>query len=404
MDTTAKGRPSQTIRVLYLDHTARLSGAELALARLLGALDRTRVEPIVVLAEDGPLYELLTREAVDTHVLPLQEKLRNVRKGSLGLVGLLRQIRSLGSLWRYSQRIGRFAQEKRVDLIYANSLKSDVYGAMAARFAGVPLIWHMHDRIDDRYLPAVAAWLVRFLARRLPTCVIANSASTLEALRLSARKRATIISSGLTHEHIERSWVPRRSNPIPQIGIVGRIAPWKGQDVFLEAAAQILRKGIAAHFRIAGSAMFDEENFEQKLYRLAQDLGIRKHVEFLGFSDIPAFLRCLDILVHASRIPEPFGQVIIEGMGAELPVVATDGGGPREIIENGRTGLLVPMGDAEALASALTQLLAQPDWARSLAAAGRRHALEHFTVEKSARRSEALYEELVGVPAGERYT
>lgn len=395
MDTTPNGRPSQPIRVLYLDHTAKLSGAELALVRLLGALDRSRVEPIVALAEDGPLYELLTRESIDTYVLPLDEKLRNVRKGSLGLLGLLRQIRSLGSLWRYSQRIGRFAQEKHVNLIYTNSLKSDVYGAMAARSAGVPLIWHMHDRIDDHYLPAAAAWLVRLLARRLPSCVVANSASTLEALKLSARERAAIIASGLTREHIERSWAPRRSNPIPQIGIVGRLAPWKGQDVFLRAAALLLRKGIAAHFRVAGSAMFGEETFERELYALAQELEIRKHVEFLGFSDVPVFLQSLDILVHASRIPEPFGQVVIEGMAAELPVVATDGGGPREIIEDGRTGLLVPMGDAAALAEALARLLAQPEYSRSLATAGRRHVLEHFTVEKCARQSEALYEELL---------
>ena len=394
MDATAK--TGRAIRVLYLDHTARLSGAELALARLLGALDRTRVEPIVALAEDGPLFELLMRQSIDTHVLPLHEKLRNVRKGSLGLVGVVRQIRSLGTLWRYSQRVGRFAREKSVDLIYTNSLKADVYGALAARFAGVPLIWHMHDRIDGRYLPAAAAWLVRLLARSLPSCVVANSASTLEALNLGDSKPAAIIASGLTREHMERSWVPQRSNAVPQIGIVGRIAPWKGQDVFLEAAALLLRKGIAAHFRIAGSALFGEESYERELYRLAQELGIRKDVEFLGFSDVPVFLRSLDILVHASKIPEPFGQVIIEGMGAELPVVATDGGGPREIIENGRTGLLVPMGDATALAEALAGLITQPERAHSLAAAGRRHVLEHFTIEQSARRSEVLYQELVG--------
>lgn len=395
MDRACEPQAERPIRVLYLDHTARLSGAELALARLLGALDRTRVEPIVVLAEDGPLYELLAQQSLDAQVLPLHERLRNVRKGSLGLVGLLRQIRSLGSLWRYSRRIGQVARERRVDLIYSNSLKSDFYGALAARFYGVPLIWHIHDRIDDRYLPRLAAWLVRLLARRLPTCVVANSASTLETLRLRGTQRSAIICSGVTREHIERSWIPRRSNPVPQIGILGRIAPWKGQDVFLEAAALLLREGFPARFRIAGSPLFGEEAFERQLYELAQKLGIRKHVEFLGFSDVPVFLCSLDILVHASKIPEPFGQVIVEGMAAELPVIATDGGGAREIIENGRTGLLVPMGDARALAEALRQLLAEPERARRLAAAGREHVLEHFAVEQSARQSEALYSRLL---------
>jgi glycosyltransferase involved in cell wall biosynthesis len=395
MDRITNPTASHPIRVLYLDHTAKLSGAELSLARLLGALDRARVEPIVVLAEDGPLYELLTQQSVDTHVVPLNEKLLNVRKDSLGLAGLIRQIRSLRSLWRYSRRLGQFAREQRVHLIYANSLKSDFYGAIAARLAGVPLIWHMHDRIDDHYLPRLAAWLVRLLASCLPICVVANSTSTLETLRLRCTKRSAIIASGLTRDHIERSWVPRRSNPIPQIGIVGRIAHWKGQDIFLQAAALLLREGVAARFRIAGSPMFGEVDFERQLYELAQKLGIRKHVEFLGFSDVPSFLRSLDILVHASRIPEPFGQVIVEGMAAELPVIATDGGGAREIIEHGRTGLLVPMGDAAALSQALAQLLARPEQARALAVAGRQHVLEHFTIEKSARCSEALYQRLL---------
>ena len=383
------------IRVLYLDHTARLSGGELALARLLAALDRTRVEPVVVLAEEGPLRELLMRQSIEAQVLPLDEKLRNVRKESLGLVGWISRIGALGSIWRYAWRVSRFARERGVQLIYSNSLKADFYGTVAARLAGVPIVWHVRDRIEEGYLPRAAVWLVRLFAHYLPVCVVANSASTLATLRLGRGRRAAVIASGLTREHIERCWVPQRSNPTPRIGIIGRIAPWKGQDVFLEAAAKLLGQGLAARFCVAGAALFGEEAFDRQLHERVASLGLEGRVEFLGFSDVPAVLRSLDVLVHASKTPEPFGQVIIEGMAAELPVVATDGGGAREIIDNGRTGILVPMGDAAALAEALAQLLTQPARARALAAAGRRHVLEHFTVEKSARQSEALYEELV---------
>jgi glycosyltransferase involved in cell wall biosynthesis len=386
---------SHPIRVLYLDHTAKPSGAELALVRLLGELDRSRVEPIVVLAEDGPLLQLLSQQSIEAHVVPLSANLREVRKDSLSFGGLLAQVRSLRGLWRYARHLGCFARQRRVDLIYSNSLKSDVYGVMAARMAGVPIIWHIHDRIDELYLPRTAVWLMRLLARRLPTCVVANSASTLETLKLKGRKRAAIIAIGVTRDHIQRCWAPRTPNPTPLVGIVGRLAPWKGQDVFLQAAALLLREGFPARFQIIGSAMFGAEAFERHLHELAAQLGIREHVQFLGFSDVPPVLRSLDVLVHASKIPEPFGQVIIEGLAAELPVVATDGGGAREIIENGRTGLLVPMGDARALADALAQLLAQPERARALAAAGREHVLQHFTIEQSARHSEALYEQLL---------
>jgi glycosyltransferase involved in cell wall biosynthesis len=383
------------IRVLYLDHTARLSGGELALARLLAALDRTRVEPLVALAEEGPLRELLARESIETHLLPLREGLRNVRKDSLGFGGWVAQIGALGSLWRYAWRVSRLARQRGVQLLYSNSLKADFYGTLAARLAGVPIVWHVRDRIEQGYLPPAAVWIVRLLARHLPVCVVANSASTLATLKLGRRRRAAVIASGLTREHIERCWVPQRTNPTPRIGIIGRIAPWKGQDVFLEAAARLTRAGISARFCIVGAAMFGEEAFDRQLHEQAAGLGLTDRVEFLGYSDVPTVLRSLDVLVHASKTPEPFGQVIIEGMAAELPVVATDGGGASEIIENGRTGVLVPMGDAAVLAEALAQLLRQPERARALAAAGRRHVLEHFTVEKSARQSEALYEELI---------
>jgi glycosyltransferase involved in cell wall biosynthesis len=329
----------------------------------------------------------------------LSQSVTELRKDSLDLAGTIGQVRSLGRLWRYARRLSCFARQLQVDLIYSNSLKSDFYGAVAARMAGVPIIWHIRDRIEDGYLPRVAVRLVRLLARHLPTCVVANSVSTLETLRLNGNQRTAIIASGLTREYIERCWVSTRSNSVPQIGIVGRLAPWKGQDVFLEAAALLLKGGTAARFQIVGSAMFAESAFERQLQELAATLGIRQHVEFLGFSDVPAVLRCLDVLVHASKIPEPFGQVIIEGLAAGLPVIATDGGGAREIIEDGRTGLLVPMGDARALAEAMAHLLAHPERARSLAVAGREHVLAHFTVEKAARRSEALYERLLRAPA-----
>jgi len=386
------GRP---IRVLYLDHTARLSGAELALAGLLAALDPSRVEPIVMLAEDGPLRELLSGKGIQTHVLPMNERIRQVRKDSLGVLGLLRQVRSLGALCRYAWRVGRFARCTGVDLIYANSLKADLYGAVAARLCGIPLVWHVHDRIDERYLPRSSVWLLRLLARHLPRAVVANSGSTLATLRLSRAMRTAVIANGLTPEHVARSFGPPPRNNPARIGIVGRLTAWKGQHVFLEAAAQLLRRGVRARFIIVGSALFGEDAFEAQLRRQAAALGIEAEVEFLGFRDVPPVLRTLDILVHASTIPEPFGQVITEGLAAGLPVIATDGGGAREIIEDGRTGVLVPMGDATALADALAQLLAQPERARRLAAAGREHVLAHFTIDKSARRSEAFYEELL---------
>ena len=384
------------LRVLYLDHTAELSGGELALLRLLGALDRNRVTPIVALASPGPLVDALRAIDVDTHVVPLDPRVREARKDALGPGGLAVRVCQLGTLARYARELAAFARAERADLLYANSLKSDLYGALAGRRARVPVIWHVRDRIETDDLPAPAVWLMRCLARRWPACVVANSASTLATLRLGTARPTEVIGSGLTPDTIERCSGPRTASAVARIGLIGRIAPWKGQDVFLRAAAEVLRQGYAARFEIVGKALFGEQAFERRLPALAHELGIAAQVEFRGFqADIPAVLRSLDVLVHASTTPEPFGQVIVEGMAAGLPVIATDGGGAREIVSAGVTGLLVPMGDVAALAAALCRLLARPHEARALGAAGRAHALAHYTVEGFARRSEALYERVV---------
>jgi glycosyltransferase involved in cell wall biosynthesis len=390
--------PARPVRVMYLTHTAKLSGAELGLARLLAALDRTRVEPIVALAEDGPLRGLLTSNSVETIVLPLNRKVLDVRRKSLGVTGVLRQVTAVGELWRYARRIGRLAQERGIDLIHANSLKAGFYGSLAGRFARVPVIWHVHDRIEEDYLPRAMVWLIRGFARYVPACIVANSRSTLGTLRLKATQHSAVIAPGVSREHLDCGRVERPPNPLPRVGIIGRIAPWKGQDIFLRAAAQLLHAGTRLHFCVAGAPLFGEEDFERELRQLTDTLGIRNDVEFLGFIHVPKFLPSLDILVHASKIPEPFGQVIAEGLAARVPVIATDAGGVREIIENGRTGILVPMNDPAALANAIARLLDDPETGRRLAAAGRNHVLEHLTVERSARASETLYERLMEYP------
>ncbi len=124
--------------------------------------------------------------------------------------------------------------------------------------------------------------------------------------------------------------------------------------------------------------------------------GLENTVEFLGFQDdIPGILARTDIVVHASTLGEPFGQVVIEGMAAGKPVIATDGGALPEIIESGKTGLLVPMSDAAEMADAIEWLLADPARAQAMGAAGQAHARSKFTSWHVARNIEAVYEAIL---------
>jgi glycosyltransferase involved in cell wall biosynthesis len=165
--------------------------------------------------------------------------------------------------------------------------------------------------------------------------------------------------------------------------MVGRLAPWKGQDVFLRAFAKAFPNGEATAV-IAGSAMFGEDEFAVSVQTLVEGLCVAGRVTLAGFvDDVPALLSDTDVLVHASVLPEPFGQVIIEAMAAGCAVIASDAGGPSEIVTNEIDGLLVRPGDVEALGAALRRLLAGPELRQRLAKAGLERA-EDFLPGKVA--------------------
>jgi glycosyltransferase involved in cell wall biosynthesis len=404
--------------VMFLDHTASMGGGEVALLHLAQRLDRSRYVPLVVLSSDGSLRHKLEESGVETRVLSLSSRVVSTRKDTLGWRALLQPTAALRTL-AYCRRLARFMRARRVDIVHANSLKADVMGGVAARMARVPIIWHVRDRIDDDYLPAPAVRLFRWLCRVLPNYVIANSHATLETLRLPKRRLASAISSGVVggqnaqgsfaeppvgtslasvvhdgvveHDEVHRS----DGKPGSLIGIIGRVTRWKGQHIFLEAAAQVRRDFPDAHFAIIGSALFGEDEYADELRQLVRKLGLEDCVEFTGFlHSTTEYLQKLDVLVHASITSEPFGLVVAEGMVAGKPVIATRGGGVLEIVQDGVSGLLVPMGDPDAMAQALKHLLENPDKARAMGKAARHRVQENFTIELTVQRVQAVYDEI----------
>lgn len=342
-------RPNRTrLRVVYLDHCARLSGGELALLRLLPALD---VDAHVILGENGPLVAKLRAAGVSVEVL--------VMAGSAGALSRDRvrpgrlPLSALTLTATYGARLARRLRRLDPDLVHTNSLKSALYGGVAARLAGVPAVWHVRDRIADDYMPAAACHLVRAAARILPAAVIANSRATLATLGRAGAEGVAVASP--------LGFAPTEPGPPPtagplRVGMVGRLDPWKGQHVFLDAFAKAFPAG-GERAVLVGASLFGDDGYEAQLVRQATALGIEDRVEFRGFRDrIDEELRTLDVLVHASTIPEPFGQVVVEGMAAGLAVVAADAGGPAEVIDDEVNGLLSPPGDADALAEALQRL------------------------------------------------
>ena len=361
---------------------------------LLNSLDTNRVHITVLLWADGPLADQLISAGHTVHILPLSSRIAEARKESVGWKSLFR-VRELLSMFVFAWRLVRFIRRMDIDLVHTNSLKSHLLAGLASRLARRPLVWHLRDRIAPDYLPGTAVRMVRMASKGLPQFVIANSRATLDTIALRPERNANV-DGQMKVIHDGYVQPPRREEQSvgnANVGMVGRISPWKGQHVFIKAAAIVGREFPETHFQIIGAPLFSETDYEAELHRLAADLGLEKNLTFTGFvSDVGSAIAKLRIVVHASIIAEPFGQVVIEGMAAGKPVIATRAGGIPEIVTHNETGLLVPVEDERALAEAMIALLRDPARAKAIGERGREMARRFFTIERHARAVEQVYE------------
>jgi len=335
---------------------------------------------------------------VSVEVLPMRERTRDLRKDRLGL-GLV-PITAFFDTATYTLRLARRFQILRPDIVHTNTMKAGVYGSLAGRLTRLPVVWHVRDRIAPDYLPRAAVPLMRSLIATLPDAVIANSNATRATLRSAPAVTRVVYS--IVHDPIAGPLtVPsRNASGAFVVGMIGRLAPWKGQHVFLQAFANAFSEGSEVAV-LVGEAMFGEEesNYGLELRKMTQRLGIAERVDFRGFrDDVWAELAGMSVCVHASVVPEPFGQVIVEAMLAGVPVIAAEGGGPSEILTSGEDGLLYPPGDVDALARALRRLKEDAALRAHLATNGR-HSAERFSSRESRASLMSLYHSVLRAAA-----
>ncbi len=367
------------VRVLVLDHTAKHSGAELALVRLCEALDAT-VDVRCVLFEDGPLVAALQERGVPTTVLPLDPAVAGASRDAVARpAGGL--VRSVVRTLRFERDLARLVRRSAPDVVHTTSLKADLLALVPAALARRPLVWYVHDRIADDYLPRPLVTFVR-LAARLPRAVIANSRATAATLP----RTAVVAYPGLAPGQVLATRRVAPSAP-PVVGMVGRIGPTKGQRELVRAAPAILRSHPGTTFVVVGAATFGEDAYAAEVRAEAARLGVAPR--FTWFGAVPDPTPQLDrmaVVVHASPVPEPFGQVVAEAMARGVPVVATDAGGVPEIVGRGpgALGTLVPPGDVAALAAAVVGVLDDPAAAEERAERARVAVADRFAVARTA--------------------
>ncbi|MBA4775346.1 glycosyltransferase family 4 protein [Agrobacterium salinitolerans] len=376
---------------LFVSHTGEKGGAELFLSDLVKAGPHSWRACFL---SGGAAADDLIDAGRTPVMLSAGEKMLSIRRdASFG--ALLRGAADVVAVaWQLSR------EARRYDVICANSQKALFVCALAATFSRRPLVWILHDIVTDPAFSAANRRASLAFARLFARLVAVNSNETGRAFIEAGGEadKVRIVYNGFDPAKA-RIYEPGAAarlraemglGPQPLVGLFGRLSEWKGQHVFLDAIAAM--EGVQAV--IVGGALFGQEAYEARIREQASRLGLDGRVRFLGFRpDVPELMAAMDVVAHTSIVAEPFGRVVVEAMMCGRPVVATRGGGVTEIIRDGETGLLVPPGNASALAAAISRILSQPALAERLARKGREDVSQRFSLEETCRSVSALLTE-----------
>lgn len=386
-----------------------MGGAEASLVELLASV--REYEPAwhlsLVLGEDGPLAMKAAALGVDVCVLPMPASLARVGdSGSNRLLGI-----GAGSIAAsgYARRLTRVLQAARPHLIHATGFKMHMLSAWT-RPPGIPLIWHIHDYLRSR---PMMSRLLRWQASRC-SAVIVNSRSVAEDIRVGLGQHLPIETvynaidlrrfspEGLTLNLDVLSGLGPAEPGTIRVGLVATFARWKGHSVFLNALSRLSASSRVRGY-VIGGPIYKTTGSQHSIEALRLEtarLGLAGRVGFTGFVDDTACaMRALDVVVHASTEPEPFGMVIVEGMACGKAVIASQAGGATEIFEQGVDAMAHPPGDFESLAKRITRLACDKDLRLRLGRAGRAKVEKEFNGERLARAIAGVYRQhCVGIP------
>jgi glycosyltransferase involved in cell wall biosynthesis len=378
------------MRILFLDQSGSLGGAELC---LLDIAQSHQDRCLVALFESGSFQQELEKRQIPVQVLSHQSC--EIRKNSTVRQSLI----GAGKLIPLMIQVARLSRS--FDVIYANTQKALVVGAIASLLSQRPLVYHLHDIISTDHFSSSNQRVIVTLANQVAALVITNSKASREAFIKAGGKaeKTHVVYNGFnprqypiiaTQNCLQRKQLNLDGQFV--VGCFSRLSPWKGQHILIKALSHCMERVSVV---LVGDALFGEQQYVQQLHQQIADLGLEHRVHFLGFrSDIPSLMAACDLIAHTSVLPEPFGRVIVEAMLCQRPVVATASGGVMELVHHGMTGWLVPPDDPFKLADVIDECCAHPERAAAIALRARNEAVKRFDLNVTNHRINQLLAQL----------
>jgi glycosyltransferase involved in cell wall biosynthesis len=399
------------VSIVFLSPTGQSGGAEAALVEILAGLRESHPSWSLdlIVASDGPLVAGARALGIPVQVVPFPPSLAslgdwNVGRGFWSRASFI--ARCAGTAWpaaRYLRRLRRLLRDRGPSVIHTNGFKMHVLGAWA-RPHGSAVLWHVHDYVTRR---ALMAKLLRFSRHRC-SAAVANSRSVADDVTALCGGELTVhpvwnavdlsrySPDGPRVDLDALSGLPRRDDVV-RVGLVATFARWKGHRTFLSALAKV-PASLRVRGYVIGGPVYATSGSQVTLDELkhqAASLGVADRVGFTGIvSDSSMAMRALDVVVHASTDPEPFGLVIAEAMACGRPVVTSAAGGARELTKPDVNALVHEPGDVDGLARAIETLAGSPALRAQLGHAGRATAERSFTRTRLVNDLTPIYEGL----------
>ena len=382
---------SKVPHVLLIDHSSQLGGAEWSLETLAVTMPCNRCHYTVALPGIGPLVQRLQSRGLPIEFVPLESWRWWVRTHLRWLKFFLKLPWQFFSLVRWV----RFLRRLQPDVIHFN-INRLIEPVVAAHLLRIPSVMHFRDipsSISYRFVVGLEAF---YRIMNMAGYWIANSDATRKDIEPYANCPLRTIPNSLDPTKFDTLASDQQDHNFDagpfEVAMIASLVRWKNHADFLKLAKCLCQQRNRVQFLIAGSG---DAVYEAELRKMAGDFGLSERVAFLGQVDnVPALLQEVEVLVHTTD-REPFGRVFIEAMAAKKPVVAYNSGGASEIVVNGETGILVPVGDIDAMAAAVSRLLDDPGLRRQMGQAGGKRVEKLYSIEQHCKAVAEVYDELL---------